>query len=126
MFAAKTVMLFGGIWMLLAFIILPAHASTGNVTLRSIDTFPLFDNPIPVQQARLTWLCGKEELGMQATIDYLSSHNAPRGKLPAIMETFHASAASVPLINTKIGFVQVPAASEPLEGDIEKPVSEGL
>ena len=91
MFAAKTVMLFGGIWMLLAFIILPAHASAGNVTLRSIDTFPLLDNPIPVQQAYLTWLSGKEEIGMQATIDHLPSH-------PAIVGSFHASAASIPLI----------------------------
>jgi hypothetical protein len=91
MFAAKTVMLFGGIWLLLAFIILPAHASTGTVTLRSIDTFPLLDNPISVQQVQLTWRCSKEEIGMQATIDYPSS-------LPAIMGSFHASAASVPLI----------------------------
>ena len=63
MFAAKTVMLFGGIWLLLAFIILPGHASAGNVTLRSIDTFPLLDNPIPVQQAYLTWLPGKKKSG---------------------------------------------------------------
>ena len=39
----------------LAFIILPAHASAGNVTLRSIDTFPLLDNPIPVQQAPIDY-----------------------------------------------------------------------
>ncbi len=76
MFAAKTVMLFGGIWLLLAFIILPAHASPGNVTLRSIDTFPLLDNPIPVQQA---------------PIDYFPS-------LPAVLGSFHASAISGPLI----------------------------
>ncbi|MFA5221182.1 MAG: hypothetical protein WC391_02705 [Methanoregula sp.] len=106
MFAAKTVMLFGALWILLAFFILPAHASGGPEALLSIDTFPLIDNPIPVQQAHLTWLCGKEEDGMQATIDYLSSMGATTGSLSAIMETFHASAASVPSIASGTGLMQ--------------------
>jgi hypothetical protein len=103
MFAAKTVMLFGAGWMLLAFLVLPAHASTGPVAILSIETFPLLDNQIPVQQAHLSWLCSKEEAGMQATIEYLSSLNAPTGSLSAIMGEFHASAAALPSITTSTG-----------------------
>lgn len=103
MFAAKTLLLFGAGWMVLAFLILPAHASTGTGALLSVETFPLLDDQVPVRQVHLTWLAAKEEIEMQATIDYLESIDAPAAYLSAIRDEFHKTAASVSSVTTGDG-----------------------
>ena len=103
MFAAKTVMLFGAGWMVLAFLILPAHASITPDAVLSVETFPLLNDQVPVRQAHLTWLAAKEETGMQVTIDYLDSINAPTARLSATRDEFHATAVSVSSITTSPG-----------------------
>ena len=91
MFAKDSVLLFVAGWLLLAVLLLPAQGSavtippTTSLSMVSSDTFPLFDNLLVVRQAHLAWLAAKEEVGMQATIGYIASHNGATGTLTSLM-----------------------------------------
>jgi hypothetical protein len=100
MFPKKSVILFAAGWMLLALVALPAHASAAassqpNPSTVIIDTFPIFDNQINVRQAHIAWLAAKEDVGMQATIAYITSVNGSTTTLSAIHENFRQSQARV-------------------------------
>ncbi|MFA6225772.1 MAG: hypothetical protein WC620_06240 [Methanoregula sp.] len=99
MFPKKSVILFAAGWMLLALVALPAHASAASSQLNPstviIDTFPIFEDQINVQQAHITWRAAKEDVGMQATIAYIALVNDSTTTLLAIHENFRQSQARV-------------------------------
>ena len=87
----KSILLFVSCWLLLAVISLPSGAlaasgpQSADAGTGSSDTFPLMENPFAVRQALLTYLTVKEEVGMQATIEYIASCNGSTGTLSALM-----------------------------------------
>ena len=87
----KTLFLFVSCWLLLAVICLPSGASAvpglqvSDAGTGSSDTFPIMEDQFVVRQAHLAYLAVKEEVGMQATIRYISSHHGSTGTLSMLM-----------------------------------------
>ena len=92
MFPKKSVIVFAAGWMLLALVALPAHASAAitpqNPATVIIDTFPSFENQLNIRQAHIAWLAAKEEVGMQATLAYITSVNGSATTLLTIHQNF--------------------------------------
>jgi len=87
----KSILLFVSCWLLLAVMTLPSGASAAigpqvpDAGTGTSDTFPLMEDQFVVRQAHLAYLAVKEEVGMQATIRYIASHNGSKGTLSTLM-----------------------------------------
>jgi hypothetical protein len=91
MFDKKFTLPFISCWLLLAVISLPSGAlavsspQVSDAGRGFSDTFPIMENQLVVRQALLNYLAVKEEVGMQATIRYISIHHGSTGTLSALM-----------------------------------------
>jgi len=87
----KSILLFVSCWLLLAVITIPSGASAAtshqvsDAGTGSSDTFPLMEDQFVVRQAHLAYLAVKEEVGMQATIRYITARNGSKGTLSTLM-----------------------------------------
>ena len=86
--------------LLVAMLASPANASEATVTTGQVPTF--YDE-VASRQAHVTWLAAKQEVGMQATVDYLASINGSTATLASTLEDFQRTANRIPTLSTPEG-----------------------
>jgi len=86
--------------LLVAMLASPANASEATVTTGQVPTF--YDG-VASRQAHVTWLAAKQEVGMQATVDYLASINGSTATLASTLEDFQRTADRIPTLSTPEG-----------------------